>query len=85
MNKNLDEHLISLDYIVQRKKILLQEIRSKKKIMADLAEEILAPLEPAPNKLSAWMRSINTGMALWDGLVWGWKSIKKIRSIVREE
>ena len=72
---------VTLESIAQKKAMLLQEIRLQKEIMTGLTQEIFAPLEPATNKANAMMRAFNTGMAVYDGIVFGVKVMKKFRKI----
>ena len=56
-------------------KITLEEITQRKKK--------LSPLAPAANKADSLMRSFNTGMAIFDGVVLGIKIMKKMRTYFR--
>ncbi|WP_418697439.1 hypothetical protein [Bacteroides sp.] len=71
----------TLESIAERKAALLQQIRGQKEAMADLTQEIFAPLAPATNKASAMMRAFNTGMAVFDGVMLGVKLMKKFRML----
>ena len=72
---------ITLEEITQRKKKLLNEIQAQKRAMT--AREIFSPLAPAANKADSLMRSFNTGMAIFDGVVLGIKIMKKMRTYFR--
>ena len=61
---------ITLEEITQRKKKLLNEIHAQKRA--------------ATNKADSLMRSFNTGMAIFDGVVMGIKIMKKIRAYFRK-
>lgn len=74
---------ITLEEIEERKKELLNDIHAQKKAMTATTREIFAPLAPATNKADAIMRSFNTGMAIFDGVVMGIKIMKKIRAYFR--
>ena len=67
----------TLEEIAERKKKLLNEIHAQKKAMTATTREIFAPLAPAT------MRSFNTGMAVFDGVVMGIKIMRKIRAYFR--
>lgn len=71
---------ITLEDISRRKEELLEEIRLQKKAMTATARDIFAPLAPANNKADAIMRSFNTGMAIFDGVMMGIKIMRKVRS-----
>ena len=64
-------------------KITLEEITQRKKKLLT-TREIFAPLAPATNKADSLMRSFNTGMAIFDGVVMGIKIMKKIRAYFRK-
>ena len=70
---------ITLEEITQRKKKLLNE----KRAMTATTREIFSPLAPAANKADSLMRSFNTGMAIFDGVVLGIKIMKKMRTYFR--
>ena len=53
------------------------------KAMTATTREIFAPLAPATNKADALMRSFNTGMAVFDGIVMGIKIMRKVRAYFR--
>ena len=74
---------ITLEEIAERKKQLLNEIHVQKKAMTATTREIFAPLAPATKKADAIMRSFNTGMAIFDGVVMGIKIMRKIRAYFR--
>ena len=70
---------ITLEEITQRKKKLLNEIQAQKRAMTATTREIFSPLAPPPNKAD----SLNTGMAIFDGVVLGIKIMKKMRTYFR--
>ncbi|KAA4687149.1 hypothetical protein F3B49_01395 [Bacteroides ovatus] len=70
----------TLEEIAERKK---NEVHAQKKAMTATTREIFAPLAPATNKADALMRSFNTGMAVFDGVVMGIKIMRKIRAYFR--
>lgn len=74
---------ITLEEITERKKKLQSEIQVQKKAMTATVREIFAPLAPANNKADAIMRSFNTGMAVFDGVMLGIKIMRKIRKYFR--
>lgn len=80
MNTQAPAKKITLEDITLRKKELLVEIRTQKYAMTATAREIFAPLVPATNKADALMRSFNTGMAVFDGVMMGVKIMRKVRA-----
>ena len=75
---------ITLEDIAQRKQEILQDIRNQKQAMADTTRRIFAPLAPADSGGSSLMRSFNTGMAIFDGVMLGMKMIRKVRGLFRK-
>ena len=74
---------LTLENIAQRKKKLQGEIQVQKKAMTATVHNIFSPLPPANNKTNAIMRSFNTGMAVFDGVMLGIKLMRKIRKYFR--
>lgn len=77
-------HKYTLEEISERKKLLLGEIQIQKKLMTTITRDIFAPVAPAANKADSIMRSFNTGMAIFDGVMVGIKLMRKIRSYFRK-
>lgn len=75
---------ITLEDITRLKEKKLEEIRAQKRAMARTTQEIFAPLTPAASKADALMRSFNTGMAIFDGVMIGVKIMRKIRLFFRK-
>lgn len=83
MNAQTQSKKITLKEIAERKKELLNEIHARKRAMTTITREIFAPVAPAANKADAIMRSFNTGMAVFDGVVMGIKIMRKVRAYFR--
>lgn len=73
----------TLEEIAERKKKLLNEIHAQKKAMTATTRELFAPLAPATDKTNSLMRSFNTGMAIFDGVMLGIKIMRKVRRYFR--
>lgn len=74
---------ITLEDIARQKAELLAQINEQKAAMTSTARAIFAPLAPAATKADSLMRSFNTGMAVFDGVVLGMKMIRKVRRYFR--
>lgn len=74
---------ITLEEITLRKEKLFKEIHTQKRAMTVTTREIFAPIAPATNKADALMRSFNTGMAVFDGVMMGIKIMRKVRTYFR--
>lgn len=72
-------HKFTLEEISERKKKVLSEINASKRAMTTTTREIFSPLAPATTKADSIMRSFNTGMAIFDGVVMGIKIMRKVR------
>ena len=84
MNAQTQPKKFTLKEIAERKKELLNEIHAQKRAMVATTREIFAPVAPAANKADAIMRSFNTGMAVFDGVVMGIKIMRKVRAYFRK-
>ncbi|MDO4163091.1 MAG: hypothetical protein Q4D56_01715 [Bacteroides sp.] len=82
MNETPTQTPVTLESIAARKAELLQQIRQQKEAMNQITHEIFAPLAPATNKADAIMRSFNTGMAVFDGVMFGIKIMKRVRKLI---
>lgn len=75
---------MTLEQIALRKAELLRDIRTQKEKITTLTQGIFAPLAPPRNKANALMRSVNTGIALWEGIMTGVKIMRKMRRLFRK-
>lgn len=80
---NTPSSKITLEDITRRKEELKAQIHGQKQAMTATVREIFAPLAPANNKANAIMRSFNTGMAVFDGVMMGIKFMRRIRKYFR--
>ena len=81
MNNATPTPPVTLESIARQKAELLQKIQLQKRTMAGLAQEIFAPLKPAATQTNSLVRSFNTGMAVFDGIVLGIKVIRKFKRL----
>lgn len=82
-NKQDSLQIYSLEELALLKAEKLKEVREQKNAMTRTAKSIFAPMAPAATKGDAIMRSFNTGMAIFDGIVLGVKVMKNIRRFFR--
>lgn len=83
-NSNPTPQKITLEDIAQRKQEVLDKIKIQKETMSDITHQIFAPLEPAASGVNSLMRSINTGMAIFDGVMLGLKMMRKFRAMFKK-
>ena len=81
MNDTSHTTLTSLESLQKQKAEALGELRAQKKVMADTAKNLFAPIAPAADKGTSIMRAFNTGMAVFDGVMLGVKLMRKIRGM----
>ena len=62
-----------------------QEIEKQKDLIYNRFHNIFAPIEPATNKAESLMRTFNTGMAVYDGLMLGMKTFRRIKGFFRKK
>ena len=74
---------ITLDMICQQKAEKLAEIRASKQRIANNAREIFNPSETI-NSANSLMSNFNSGMAIFNGIMTGFKIIKRIREFFRK-
>ena len=73
----------TLDMICQQKAEKLAEIRASKQRIANNAREIFNPSETI-NSANSLMSNFNSGMAIFNGIMTGFKIIKRIRELFRK-
>ena len=76
-------HPITLGMICQQKAEKLAEIRASKQRIANNAREIFNPSETI-NYANSLMSNFNSGMAIFNGIMTGFKIIKRIRELFRK-
>ncbi len=62
-----------------------KEVDEQKEVIYDRFHAIFAPLEPANSKAESLMRTFNTGMAVYDGVMLGMKAFKRFKSYFRKK
>lgn len=75
----------TLEELLQRKALLLQEIRSQKTLLTHLGNEAVAPFNPAVADGNKVLRAFKRGMAVFDGIILGMKTMRKIKQIFRKK
>lgn len=84
-HSKLPSQRYTLEDIAQRKQEILTEIKEQKEAMTETTRRIFAPLAPVASGASSLMRSFNTGMAIFDGVMLGLKFMRKIRALFRRD
>lgn len=78
MNMETTRQEVSLEEVTQRKEELLNEIRTQKEVIRTRTSDLFAPVRPA-SRAGNIMHSINSSIAVIDGIIIGMKVIKRIR------
>ena len=80
--QNLPKDRITLDMICQQKADKLAEIRASKQRITQKTREIFHPSETTGGTNSI-MNNFSSGMAIFNGVMTGFKIIKRIRNFFR--
>lgn len=75
---------MTLDEICQLKAEKLTEIRASKQRITNSARELFHPTESA-NGANALMNNFSSGIAIFNGVMTGFKIIKRIRNLFRRK
>lgn len=81
--KQSSEHpqpVITLEDIVRMKTEKLEEIRSSQKRIHSITHNLFHP-QPSETGSSFLMNNLGSGIAIFNGIITGFKIIKKIRSL----
>ena len=78
------KNVITLDMIAQQKAEKLEEIRASKQRIVDNARQILHPTETL-NSANTLMNNFSSGMVIFNGVLTGFKIIKRIRSFFKKK
>ena len=81
-NPNTPKTAITLEMILQQKAEKLAEIQASKKKIASHAQELFHPSDHAGSS-NALMNNFSSGIAIFNGVMTGFKIIKRIRSLFR--
>lgn len=75
--------VITLEMIRRQKAEKLAEIRASKQRISDTARSLFRPNESSNGSANALMNNFSSGMAIFNGVMTGFKIIKRIRSFFR--
>ena len=80
---NNQQNDINLEHIAQQKAALRKRIGSQKQKMTHLSQEFLKPLNPTTKNNSTALGLFNKGMVVFDGVLIGYKVLKRFRKFFR--
>ena len=84
MATNTSKKLITLEEISRQKKDVYRQIKEQKQLIQLTATDLFAPVEAA-NKVELFMNSVNSGIAVVDGVMTGMKVMRRVRSFFRRK
>ena len=82
--KATPKEVITLDKIYQQKAEKLAEIQASKQRIANQTRELFHPSETA-NGTNDLMNNFSSGIAIFNGIMTGFKIIKRIRNLFRSK
>ena len=82
--QNTPKTVITLDMICQQKAEKLAEIRASKQRISNQARELFHPSETT-GSTNALMNNFSSGIAIFNGVMTGFKIIKRIRNLFRRK
>ena len=82
--KTTTKEVITLDKIYQQKAEKLAEIHASKQRIANQARELFHPSETTGGT-NALMNNFSSGIAIFNGIMTGFKIIKRIRNLFRSK
>lgn len=84
MATNTSKKLITLEEISRQKKDVYRQIKEQKQLIQLTATDLFAPVKSA-NKVELFMNSVNSGIAVVDGVMTGMKVMRRVRSFFRRK
>lgn len=84
MKNNSTSTPVTLEEIALRKQQLLMQIRSQKAKIQLTAGDLFAPVT-AETKMEMFMNSVNSGIAMYDGVMTGIKVVRRIRNFFKSK
>ena len=84
MATNIHKKVITLEEISSRKKEVQRQIKEQQQLMQSTAAGLFAPVTAA-NKVELFMNSVNSGMAMFDGVMTGIKVVRRVRGFFKRK
>ncbi len=80
---NNQQNDITLEDIALQKAVLRKRIGKQKEKMTALSQGFIAPLKPAAKKGGAAMGLFNRSLVVFDGVLIGYKLLKRFKKLTR--
>lgn len=84
-NLFLNDQDITLENISSKKAEIAQQLLQQKKQINKLSHQLFTPMPSATSKMDSLMRTFNSGLAAYDGVMTGLKIIRRIKSTFRKK
>lgn len=84
MTTNTSKRQITLEDISRQKKDIHRQIKEQKQLIQLTASDLFAPVK-ASNKVELLMNSVNSGLAVVDGVMTGMKIMRRVRSFFKRK
>ena len=78
-----EQRNITLEDIAIQKAAIRKKLGAQKEKMNELTHRFTAPLKPAAKKGNAVMGAFNTSMAIFDGVLIGYKLLRRVKKFLK--
>lgn len=78
-----EQRNITLADIAAQKVAIQKKLEAQKVKMSEMTHRITAPLKPAAKKSNAFMGAFNTSMAIFDGILIGYKLLRRAKKFLK--
>ena len=82
MNTGISKPQITLEEITRQKKAVRLQIREQRDRIQQTATELFSPVK-ATTKVEMLMNSVNSGIAVFDGVMTGLRIMRRVRGLFR--
>lgn len=84
MNTEISKPQITLEEITRQKKAVRLQIREQRDRIQQTATELFSPVK-ATTKVEMLMNSVNSGIAVFDGVMTGLRIMRRVRGLFRRK
>lgn len=84
MNTRISKPQITLEEITRQKKAVRLQIREQRDRIQQTATELFSPVK-ATTKVEMLMNSVNSGIAVFDGVMTGLRIMRRVRGLFRRK
>ena len=84
MNTGISKPQITLEEITRQKKAVRLQIREQRARIQQTATELFSPVK-ATTKVEMLMNSVNSGIAVFDGVMTGLRIMRRVRGLFRRK